>query len=49
MKNYYDSHYLKDAFNLAKETQQKNYNYFKHIEKGFIVDLGCGTGEDANN
>ena len=47
MRKHYDSNYLENAFNLAKDVKEKSYEYFKDIEEGLIVDLGCGTGKDA--
>lgn len=49
MEKHYNKQYLEATYNLAEEIKLKSYEYFKNINEGTIVDLGCGTGQDVIN
>lgn len=48
MKNkHYDINYLENSRVLLEKLKQHSYQFFQGINKGTIVDLGCGAGRDV--
>lgn len=45
----YSIEYLEKTTQLLKEIKEKSYERFLDLEKGHVVDVGCGTGQDAIN
>lgn len=43
----YSSDYLKKTFEFLKQIKEQTYAPFLNVENGTIVDVGCGTGQDA--
>lgn len=46
-KDLYSSDYLKKTFDFLKQIKEQTYAPFLGFKDGTIVDVGCGTGQDA--
>lgn len=46
-KDLYESAYLKSTFDFFKRIKEQTYEAFTKIDEGIILEVGCGTGQDA--
>jgi ubiquinone/menaquinone biosynthesis C-methylase UbiE len=47
MNKHYNSEYLNATNKVLQQLKESSYTIFKKINKGLIVDLGCGNGADV--
>jgi ubiquinone/menaquinone biosynthesis C-methylase UbiE len=46
-EKHYDINYLQNSRRLLLNLKEASYTYFNEIDKGIIIDLGCGAGKDV--
>lgn len=46
-EKHYDINYLQNSRRLLVSLKEASYTYFKDINSGAIIDLGCGAGKDV--
>jgi ubiquinone/menaquinone biosynthesis C-methylase UbiE len=47
INKHYDINYLQNSRRLLINLKERSYNFFREINNGTIIDLGCGAGNDV--
>ncbi|MDB4921631.1 methyltransferase domain-containing protein [Mucilaginibacter sp.] len=47
VNKHYDINYLQNSRRLLVNLKEHSYNFFRSINNGTIIDLGCGAGNDV--